>query len=266
MHFQIIPPSFILAPYVKHYWVLEAGIDEPPVAERVVPTAHVELMFHYKKPFKNLAGPSGQQVQPQSVLSGLGDTWSEVSTQGEAGAIAVTFMPGGAYNFFSFPISEIQGKSIRLDDIFNSEASLLEEQIQAVSELKERIAIIEKFLVGRLRPPDRYQFRLIREGVNQIERAKGQITAMQLSDRLCTTPRTLERKFAACVGKTPKQLIRVIRFSEVLKDLTAHTENRLTEYAYSNGYFDQAHFIREFKEFSGYTPGEMLRRVCHKGQ
>ncbi|MBN1118667.1 MAG: AraC family transcriptional regulator, partial [Bacteroidales bacterium] len=71
-----------------------------------------------------------------------------------------------------------------------------------------------------------------------------------------TSPKTLERKFAKYLGKTTKQLIKLIRFQEVLHDFGCTNELNLTEHAYNNGYFDQSHFIHDFKSYTGYTPKE----------
>ncbi len=262
MQFQIIQPSPLLAPYIKHYWVLEAQRGEDPVTERVVPTAQVELMFHYNKPFVNLDTGNTYQQQARSVISGPGNTWVDVSTQGEAGAIAVSFLPGGASNFFNFPISEIQGNSYALDEIVARESAIVEEQINMAPSTPKRIAVIENFLLDRLKPVNAYKYRLICTGIQHIETVKGQLTANALAEKLCTSPKTLERYFSSYIGKTPKQIIQLIRFQQVMNELTSTKPLSLTEYAYANGFFDQAHFIRDFKKYSGYTPGEMVRNAC----
>jgi AraC-like DNA-binding protein len=76
--------------------------------------------------------------------------------------------------------------------------------------------------------------------------------------------KTLERKFACLVGKTPKQYARIVRFTEVIKGFSSMNDPLLTTHAYENGYFDQAHFVKDFKALSGYTPKEFLSRYpCH---
>jgi AraC-like DNA-binding protein len=80
-----------------------------------------------------------------------------------------------------------------------------------------------------------------------------------LASQLAVTSKSLERKFASLIGKSPKQFIRIIRFQEVMNGLVNHQPQCLTEFAFNNGYFDQSHFIREFKAFSGYTPREFVK-------
>jgi len=80
-----------------------------------------------------------------------------------------------------------------------------------------------------------------------------------LASKLAVTSRNLERKFASLVGKSPKQFIRIVRFQEVMNGIIHQKPNYLTEYAFNNGYFDQSHFIHEFKTLSGYTPSEFVK-------
>jgi AraC-like DNA-binding protein len=72
----------------------------------------------------------------------------------------------------------------------------------------------------------------------------GQIPAAELANRLSVTSKTLERKFAAYIGKTPRQYSKLIRFRQILKDISSIKNVTLTEHAFRNGYFDQSHFIR----------------------
>ncbi|HNZ72737.1 MAG TPA: helix-turn-helix domain-containing protein, partial [Prolixibacteraceae bacterium] len=98
------------------------------------------------------------------------------------------------------------------------------------------------------------------KGIQVIKQSRGQISANSLAEKLTTTPKSVERKFSNHLGKTPKQYIKLVRFQETLNDFSKHENIHLTEYAYRNGYFDQAHFIRDFKSFSGYTPREFVEK------
>jgi AraC-like DNA-binding protein len=258
MQFQVITPSPPLAPYIRHYWVLETNLCDGIVKERVVPTGNIELMFHYRKPFLSIS-PSGEsKAQSVSMISGISHSWFDVSTMGESGALAVTFFPGSAAHFFNLPMMELEGKSQHLGDIAIRDAGLIEEQIAEVSSTVERVRIVENFLLKRLRPVSLHDIRLVQQGVHIIKKQKGQIRASELAQNLCVTPRTLERKFACYVGNTPKKFIKIVRFHEVMTSLTSVKTGKLTQHAIENGYFDQAHFIRDFKSYSGFTPKELI--------
>jgi len=259
MYYQFIPPSSILAPYVKHYWMLETSACDGNVSERVVPTANLQLMFHYRKPFVMTFPDRETAHQPQSFVSGLSSRFMDASTQGASGVITIDFHPSGACNFFRFSLQELEDRSIKLNDIFSDEVKYLEEQICECRDLSSRILIIEQFLIEKLVPVDLYDFRLISQAVELVQQSGGQIKATQLAGQLSITPKMLERKFASLIGKSPKQFIRIVRFQEVMGGLISHRPKYLTEYAFNKGYFDQSHFIHEFKTFSGYTPCEFVK-------
>jgi AraC-like DNA-binding protein len=80
------------------------------------------------------------------------------------------------------------------------------------------------------------------------------LTIDQLAVQQSTSRRQLERRFANTVGLSPKQLAKIIRLQHTLKNLEQKQFNNLASLAVENGYFDQAHFIKDFKEFTGITP------------
>lgn len=260
MFFRIVYPTGFLKNYIKHYCFMESDAAEGDIMERVIPTENVQLMFHYRNPFMVYHQNNQTIQQPRTIISGLTKGYSDVSTFGEAGVIFVQFHPAGACHFFKFPLSEIENQSFDLADIFNSEINRVEEELYNTKTVNEKISIIEKFLMSKFYPVNQYNQQLIDKGVQLIKQSRGQISANLLAEKLTTTPKSLERKFSNHLGKTPKQYIKLVRFQETLNDFSKHRNIHLTEYAYRNGYFDQAHFIRDFKRFTGYTPGEFVEK------
>ena len=258
MHFQYLKPSAMLCPFIRHYWVMESGPSEMDVTERVIPTGNIQLMFHYKKPFIVCHPDRSQTRQGQSIISGLSGSYCDVTTNGETGVIAVEFLPAGASHFFPFPMDEVENQSVALADIYGREIREVEQRIGEVGDLKEKVRIIEAFLMKRFCPITGYNEALIRTGVGFIKQNRGQVAISALASHLFVSPKSLERKFSAYLGKTPKQFIKLVRFHEVILDIERNRMLDLTEIAYRNGYFDQSHFIREFKTYSGYTPKEYL--------
>jgi AraC-like DNA-binding protein len=254
MRLQIVQPSAILAQFVKYYWVMEKSSFEADVSERVIPTGNIELMFHYRNSFKVKRSDNSFFKQSPSFISGIGDSYADVSTSGETGMICVTFHPYGACSFFNFPLFEIENKNISLDCIFGSKQKEIDEQLCENQSLNSRIDIIETFLLNKLGSNVHRESELIKTGIELINKSKGQINTAKLSEKLCVSAKTLERKFSAKVGKTPKQFIKIVRFQNILNNYSTENSMSFTQIAYENGYYDQAHFIKDFKSFSGYTP------------
>lgn len=237
---------------------MESSPYEKDIMERVIPTENIQLMFHYRNPFVVHQLNDATIKQPQSIISGLSDTFSDVSTHGETGVVFISFYPAGACHFFNFPLSEIENQSVDMSDVLGSEIRQVEEILYGAEQINEKIAVIERFLMGRYSPVPIHDHLLIQKGIEIIKKNKGQISASFLSGCLSVTSKTLERKFSQYLGKSTKQVIKLLRFQEVLLDFSHNKELFLTERAYKNGYFDQSHFIHDFKTYSGYTPKEFV--------
>jgi len=239
---------------------MESDIYDADVMERVVPTENIQLMFHYRNPFVVFHSNKTVTKQPRSIISGLSDNYSDVSTNREAGVVFIRFHTTGACHFFNFPLSEIENQSVDLTDIFNTEIRQLEELLYFKDPINEKVAVIENFLIRRYSPIPTHDKLLIQKGFEIIKSSKGQTSVKYLSDCLHASPKTIERKFAKYFGKTTKQLIKLIRFRGVLHDFGCIKELSFTEHACNNGYFDQSHFIHDFKSYTGYTPKEFFAR------
>jgi AraC-like DNA-binding protein len=239
---------------------MEMDANEGNVMERVIPTQHMQLMFHYKHPFAVLQPDNSLNIQPRTLISGLSSTFSDVTTQGESGVIFVVFYPAGACHFLHFSLLDIENQSLPMADVLGNEVREVEEMLGEKNTPEQRVAVIEKFLIRKFSPVPKYDYALLNSGIGLIHEHGGQISALQLADKLSVTTKSLERKFAEYIGKTPKQFIRLIRFEKILSDFSTLKDISLTSYAYQNGYFDQSHFIKDFKMFSGLSPKEFLAR------
>ena len=258
MQFQVIQPHGMLRQFVKYYWIMESDTNEGNVTERVIPTETIQIMFHYKHPFKVYIPEHPVLTQSQSFISGLTDAYCDVSTHGEAGVIAVCFYPSGACHFFDFPLQKIENQSINLNDIFHSEIRFIEEKLYNLHTVKERIECVEEFLLQHFALIPKYDYQLLESGIRLIKTQISCINAHTLSNTLNITPKSLERKFSKYIGKTPKQFIKLIRFQEIMSNIYHSKNLSLEVFAHENGFYDQAHFNKDFKFYTGFTPKEYV--------
>ncbi len=260
MRLQFVQPSGILKEFIRYYCLMETDPCEQNIKERVIPVENIQLMFHYKKPFALFGADNILSVQPRSIVSGLSSSFSDVATLGESGVIFVSFHTAGACHFFKFPLTEFENQSFDLTEVLGKEVRQVEEQLSVTPAAMDKIGIVEGFLLKRFNPIAPHNYELVKKGIKIIAARGGKIPAAFLANHLAVTPKTLERKFAAYIGKTPRQFGKLIRFRKVLKDFSALKNINLTDYAYRNGYFDQSHFIHDFKMYSGYTPKEFISK------
>jgi AraC-like DNA-binding protein len=116
--------------------------------------------------------------------------------------------------------------------------------------------MIEIFLLKRLNHSETIDH-LVRSVVETILTGNGQLTIDELSKQTPINRRQLERKFHQSIGLSPKQLSKIIRLQAAIKMLLNHEFTNLTNLAHENDYYDQSHFIKDFKELVGVTPKEL---------
>lgn len=162
----------------------------------------------------------------------------------------------GFAHFVSHPVNELFNLSISLDNLFDKrKVSEVEEKLAMAATDKQRLKIVEQFLLSQLK--DIETDMLILEAVKLIYQAKGNIRIKELIEKLYISQSPFEKRFRKVVGTTPKKFASIIRFNTVLNDLSQ--TKSLTDICYENNFFDQAHFIKDFKQFTGDTPENFKR-------
>jgi len=246
-------PNPALARYIKCYWSLRS--DKLPLQasrERVFPDGCIELLFHFGDPFiRHLAGQPSF-VQPRSFIHGQIKAYIEIEASGRMGIFSVRFQPDGLRAFTSLPVNETTGSSIAIEDIWRHEGAMLEEQVLNAATDEQRVAILEHFLLHQLQQQD--EDPVVTYCVASIRRSNGAVGIQQLADAANIGRRHLERRFISGVGISPKLLSRITRFQHTLQLLEQKQFTSLTSLAYEGGFYDQAHFIKDFKEFTGLNP------------
>nr|WP_262895832.1 helix-turn-helix transcriptional regulator [Aureivirga marina] len=149
----------------------------------------------------------------------------------------------------------MENKPIPLKELFSEKGVKLEQEILDAQTTSQRINIAETFLLELLKSKE-VKDRIISSTIEIISKHKGQLTVNELSKQVNSNRRMLARKFSSDVGLSPKQLSKIVRLQNSLKSLLQKEKTSLTNLAYENEYFDQAHFIKDFKEFTGITPKE----------
>lgn len=252
--FNIIQPSAVLAPYVRHYWLLES--DDVVHSQRIIPTGNIELCFHRGSLMKR----NGELV-PATSLSGQSLSFVDLMPTGTVNMIAVVFHPFGARAFFNLPIYELSGLIASADDMNMYSLKELEDKILHTVDDNVCIGLIESFLISRLQPFKEYNYRRMVAAIHAINLSDGELSVSRLAEKVALSKKQFQRIFNEHVGATPKEFMRIVRFHKALYMLQNNPGMNFTTVAYACGYYDQAHMTNEFKLFSGYTPSEYVA-VC----
>lgn len=259
MQYKEIRPCKILTPYVKCLWILEDEARAEKRMEKVLPDACPELIIHYGDKFRIKDKNGKARTQPRSFVFGPLTKYIEIGPAGRTGVISARFYPGGAAAFLPVPVCAITNQYVSLRSLFGKKGGELEKEICSAGSFSERKTILENFLI-RLLPAKQPAASIIPyELNNRIVNKSEPVKIEYLSRELNLGRRHLERKFSKEVGMTPKTLVKIIRFQNVFRILQQKAPSSLTELTYEAGYYDQSHFTRDFKAFSGLTPKEYFK-------
>ena len=246
------------------YWLLE-GEPQPlnqPVREKVLPHAHPEMVFVYGNTFKASFGNDAPRRMPRNFIVGQLDKFINLETTGTTGALGVKFKPDGLYQLLQLPMTAFTNRSLILTEVLGESAVTLTGQIMAADSTLTRIALVESFLMQRV-PSKPNPLPYIPKAVNKIMGSGGSVSVGELTDEFGVSERQMERKFLERVGVTPKLLARIARINHVFKLLRLHPQFSWLDVIYTCGYFDQAHFIRDFKNLAGETPTQFFSRKSY---
>lgn len=247
-----IEPIKILSKYIKNYFIVETdnSIDYLP-KERVYPCGYATMVFHYGSPSKFQKKNSSKYIEPNLVICGQQTNYYDLSLSGKTGMILIVFRPHGVKSFFNFPITELLNENLSLQDLINNEAIELEDKLLNSPNNKQRIAHLENFLTGRLIYNN--EFERVEHAIKMIENSKGQIKARDIAHDVCLGIKQFERIFSKYVGVNPKKFASIVRFQNVIQ-MNSKDKRSLSQIAVDNGYYDQSHFIHDFRSLTGLTP------------
>lgn len=255
MNYQAFEPTQDLKEFVKCYWILESPKEETPESQTIVPDGCIEMIFHYGDLYKQYLENGNSITQPKCFVIGQLTKPLKIEPMGKTGIFSVRFHPNGFLPFATIPIKEMENTAVILEKLFGKYGQEIERKILAAVSTSERIKHIETFLLNRLTDIKTID-QIVKSTVEIVLTANGQLSIDELSKLIKINRRQLERKFSASIGLSPKQLSKTIRLQAALKTMLNKDFPNLTTLAYENEYYDQAHFIKDFKELTGFTPKE----------
>lgn len=257
MTYQTIEPGKELSMLVKCYWTLDGPKEDIPYKQRIVPDGCMEMIFHYGDLYKQYTDDNNYLVQPRCFVFGQLTAPLEIEATGITSIFSVRFQSEGFAAFSAMPVKQMENTATSLEKVFGADGTVFENTMLHATTIEEKVSITEKFLLGRLTDATTFD-RVVSAAVSTILEVNGQLSVDQLSEKININRRQLERKFSTATGLSPKQLSKIIRLQAVLKLLLSGRFKNFSDLAYEGEYYDQAHFIKDFREFTGYTPKEFF--------
>ncbi|MEQ9264499.1 MAG: helix-turn-helix domain-containing protein [Balneolaceae bacterium] len=258
MNYQTFEPHPDLASLISCYWTLEVPADFESQKQRIVPDGCIEMAFILGDDIKRYTSEDDFILQPRAMVLGQTIEPFYIEPTGYVNTFAVRFYPYGFANFVTVPIKSLANKETPIDVLFGEEtAEKLEQEIIQAADVHERVKVIERFLLNKLSEQSTVD-NIVKTTIDALLSTKGNASINTILKEDLSKRRQLERNFVKQIGISPKQLGKVIRLQSALKMLLNEEGENLTNIAYESEYYDQAHFIKDFKEFTGISPKDFL--------
>ncbi len=258
MDYQTYEPHIDLKLFVSCYWTLDVPKQTKPQKQRIVPDGCIEMAFILGDDVKRYTSENEFILQPRAMVLGQTIEPFYIEPTGIVKTFVIRFYPYGFTYFVSEPIKNLLNKETPIKQLFETEtADDLEQKIIEAQNTEQRIRIIEKFLLNRLNDEKTINT-IVKDTVDSLFLTKGNATITSIFKDELSKRRQLERNFRKQIGVSPKQLAKLIRLQTALKMLLNKKSQNLTDIALNSEYFDQAHFIKDFREFTGISPKEFL--------
>ena len=264
MIFRAYQPVFPLDHFIENLIYTE-GFSAPHSLDRFLPDGNTEIIIDLSERSQYIynneslqaiqtcrfAWVSGIRTRPITIPSGNGSKM-----------LIIAFKRGRAFPFYPFPTGDLTDTVVEADLIFGRRFHDLREQLLAAKSIDRMFQLVEGFLLqqaGNALQGDTAA-RCIEYAVSSITDKPTLRGLHELSEEIGYSQKHFIELFRQQVGVTPKQYLKIMRFQKVIRAIETKETTRWSQIALECGFYDQAHFINDFKHFSGFTPKEYMKR------
>lgn len=267
MQFRYFTPCDILKPYVKHYYLFESNGDDA-FKDTVLPSGDMEMIF-------NLGDGTWEALVDDNYIKNPAiELWGQVTkpmtirSTGKHTMLGVKFFTHAASLFLQEDINIFNDHVSDLHAIIGNPVKTLHAQLLETTDIKKRVELVETFLLKKVITDDRKQSKINRVAhiLTSIKKNTDEIDFGRIANTHGITPRYLRKLIYQHTGLSPTAFNKISRFQYSLKLIVKNTQPSFTSIAYECGYFDQSHFIRDFKAFAGVTPSAYLKNITPVNQ
>lgn len=255
MKFQSYLPSAHLRDVIAYFWTVESEPEhEGGCLFRLIPDGYVDWIFHLKSPWEiRMATPTAVFHKSQAHLFNQLKQYVEVRLpEDDMLFLGVKFHPWSAQQIWNLNMSEVRDTMIGLESLNDPFFINLKDKLYGEPDIQKKINLIESTVSEKLK---NYQSNdlgsILSHIIDNTEQAK--------LPSFTNSRRRLEQRFKEEIGISPKLFHRIIRVNKTIHKMIQSTKPHLTSICYQMGYFDQSHFIYDFKKFTGLTPSKFLQ-------
>lgn len=239
---------------IASLWYFQSA-PRPFALERILPSGAAQLVVNLAEDRTRIYDPGDGRCRtsPGAVLTGARTTFEVIDTDEQTHVVGVRFHPGGTGALFRPPAHELGGPDVPLECLWNpAAAARLRERLLAADGPDAALDVLDATLRAQWQPVEGH--RAVTAALQVFHRRPHAVRVGSVAEAVGLSPKRFIERFRTEVGLTPKQYCRVRRFQQALTAAHAAPEVDWAAVAVSAGYYDQAHFIHDFRRFSGLTP------------
>lgn len=259
MRYLELSPPPELAALVHRIWFLETDRSAPG-GEPILPDGRPELIFHLGEPFALETAEGGEERQAEALFAGQLVAPLRVRSSAGGDVVGIRLRPEAAPALTGESADRMTGRVPPLADLARTTSRELLEALRRAAGPEARVEAIRRVLGGLSGGPSQ----LVASAVRTIERTPT-VGVAALARSLACSERTLERRFKAEVGVSPRTLSRIVRFRRAVRMIDG-PEGSLARVAARAGYADQAHLAREFRRLAGRPPSSFVTKKAELGR
>lgn len=263
MKYWLLKPSVSLQREIRCYFIVDAERRQSCKQELHLPDGYSELVFTFRQGFERAPLGRTQEAErmTRSYLIGARSQSIVTSDSGDVRVVGVKLEPRMLQRLIRVPLSELRDSTVELRDLNQPGLLELEDALAGCTSPRDVHAVLDRFFLSQLRmdaPTATFVDRL----VERIRARRGAVTIAECARDSGVDSRTLERTFASRVGMTPKKYARIVRFKHAYHALLKHSASsgraRVNPDSYLDTYYDQSHFYKDFRFFTGTSPATLL--------
>lgn len=261
MIFEMHIPGYPLSQFVESFIYYR---DYNPVhsIDRFLPDGNVNIVIDltdYPKYIYDNETLKEIQTCRHVWFSGIRNRFITIPSGKDSEMFVINFHKGKSYPFVEMPLHELTDSVVDGDLVLTPGIMDLREMILGSVSILQKFMIVENYLVKQ------FHNKLIVNpfidfAVDKIIRSPNGLTIEEISNKVGYSQKHLIKLFKDHVGLTPKGFLKIIRFQKAIEEISAAKQINWTGIAFESGYYDQAHFINDFRAFSGFTPQQYLQK------
>ena len=251
MGFERIAPRTELTRFIECFWIVDDP-DPSPVIQKIIPDGFPEMIFHFGDPYLIKLNTKWSR-QSWSLLGGQMTNHFFLKNAGVSSILGIKFKPAALSLLFGVDMYALTNRVVSLKQLSHPDITALESLLRGAGDHTERIAASEDYLLNsNIRAVSNEP--VINAAVEKIFASNGMVSVAVICKENGCSERQLERMFRKYIGLSPKLYSRIIRFAYIFQVVQVRKEIHGCELGLASGYYDQSHFIKNFKAFAGEGP------------